>query len=83
MLWNRGYFAGLFFHTRFQPYLYFTLTYILIGKNFEKNLKKNELYSYYLKKESTDQVSKIAKNFALKQEIKKEKVINELQNQNK
>ena len=78
MLWRRGYFAAFFFHTRFQPFLYFGISLYFLEKNFIANLKKNELYSYYQMRKSTERMDNIAKSMALNLETKNEKMIKEM-----
>ena len=79
LMWNRGYFAHFFFHTRFQPFIYMTIIYSLISLNFTENLKKNDVYFYYTNRRRTEQFNKLTKDQALKQEINREKAFQQFQ----
>jgi len=61
LLWNRGYFAHFFFHTRFQPFIYMMIAYSFISLNFTENLKKNDVYFYYTNRRRTEQFNKLTK----------------------
>jgi len=46
ILWNRGYFAYFFFHTRLMSFFTMLILMQMVNKNFEANLIADQIYRY-------------------------------------
>ena len=49
ILWQRGYFAYFFYHTRNMSFIIYLMSLVLIKKNFDANLIRNDCFRYHEK----------------------------------
>lgn len=74
ILWNRGYFAYFFFHTRLMSFFTMVILMLMINRSFEANLIADQIFRYKIKNLRREYIlNKISEDYMREYLIKQKK----------
>jgi hypothetical protein len=74
ILWRYGYFAHFFFHTRFMSFALYLIALRAIHQRFKNDLRSNELWRYYNKRNKTKMIENNVNKTMAKEMLIQEKL---------